>query len=39
LGYITQTAVAVLVQPWSDGKDVTILREIEGSYMELNIHG
>jgi hypothetical protein len=38
-GYITQTTVAGLVQPWNDGKDVTILREIEGSYMVLNIHG
>jgi hypothetical protein len=38
-GYITQTAVAGLVQPCADGKDVTILREIEGSYMRLNIHG
>jgi len=38
-GYIVQTTVAGLVQPWTDGKDVTIVREVEGSYMKLNIHG
>jgi len=35
----TQTTVAGLVQLWTDGKDVTILREVEGSYVKLNVHG